>query len=212
MSRSIPGSCCQANCNAAEAPVAAETARRPRRFEAGRRAGRVPDTNPIQTDTHPKSSGYAAALSCTLHREPGIAGRASLEACRREPSELPSIPSRPACTAARRGEGPSGPTDSAQGLSSLNKRARRIQCLLIRQSAASCAPPWQRGCLPLLSLAPGYQAWADETCNSPYMSNLIKGQEDFVYVWTLGVEGHGRRLRQAGDDRRQPAVRRATAR
>jgi selenium-binding protein 1 len=32
---------------------------------------------------------------------------------------------------------------------------------------------------------------ADETCNSPYMSNLIKGQEDYVYVWTLGVDGLG---------------------
>ena len=34
-------------------------------------------------------------------------------------------------------------------------------------------------------------AWADETCNSPYISKLIKGQEDYVYVWTLGVEGLG---------------------
>jgi selenium-binding protein 1 len=32
---------------------------------------------------------------------------------------------------------------------------------------------------------------ADETCNSPYISKLIKGQEDYVYVWTLGVEGVG---------------------
>jgi len=32
---------------------------------------------------------------------------------------------------------------------------------------------------------------ADETCNSPYMTGLIKGQEDFVHVWTLGVEGWG---------------------
>jgi selenium-binding protein 1 len=32
---------------------------------------------------------------------------------------------------------------------------------------------------------------ADETCNSPYISKLIKGQEDYVYVWTLGVEGMG---------------------
>ena len=40
------------------------------------------------------------------------------------------------------------------------------------------------------SLAPRTAA-ADETCNSPYMANLIKGQEDFVYVWTLGVEGLG---------------------
>ena len=31
----------------------------------------------------------------------------------------------------------------------------------------------------------------DETCNSPYVGNLIKGQEDYVYVWTLGVEGLG---------------------
>ena len=33
--------------------------------------------------------------------------------------------------------------------------------------------------------------YADETCNSPYMSKLIKGQEEFVHVWTLGVEGLG---------------------
>ncbi|MDE2367937.1 MAG: selenium-binding protein [Burkholderiales bacterium] len=34
-------------------------------------------------------------------------------------------------------------------------------------------------------------AWADETCNSPYMSKLIKGQEDYVHVWTLGIKGLG---------------------
>jgi len=34
-------------------------------------------------------------------------------------------------------------------------------------------------------------AVADETCNSPYMSKLIKGQEQFIHVWTLGVEGLG---------------------
>jgi selenium-binding protein 1 len=32
--------------------------------------------------------------------------------------------------------------------------------------------------------------WADETCSSPYMAR-IEGQEEFVYVWTLGVEGLG---------------------
>ncbi len=32
--------------------------------------------------------------------------------------------------------------------------------------------------------------YADETCMSPYMAK-ITGQEDFVYVWTLGVEGMG---------------------
>jgi selenium-binding protein 1 len=37
------------------------------------------------------------------------------------------------------------------------------------------------------ALAP---AQADETCQSPYMPK-IAGQEDYVYVWTLGVEGWG---------------------
>ncbi len=31
---------------------------------------------------------------------------------------------------------------------------------------------------------------ADETCQSPYMAK-ITGQEDFVYIWTLGVKGMG---------------------
>ncbi len=43
-----------------------------------------------------------------------------------------------------------------------------------------------------LTLALGLNAaQADETCNSPYITKLIKGQEDYVYVWTLGVEGLG---------------------
>ena len=33
-------------------------------------------------------------------------------------------------------------------------------------------------------------AIADETCQSPYMAKIV-GQEDFVYVWTLGIEGLG---------------------
>jgi selenium-binding protein 1 len=33
-------------------------------------------------------------------------------------------------------------------------------------------------------------ALADETCQSPYLPRLT-GQEDFVYVWTLGIEGVG---------------------
>jgi len=40
-------------------------------------------------------------------------------------------------------------------------------------------------------LGAGPYAGADETCNSPYIGNLIKGQEDYVYVWTLGVQGLG---------------------
>src|SRR5437763_11579076 len=33
-------------------------------------------------------------------------------------------------------------------------------------------------------------AKADETCSSPYLARIV-GQEEFVYVWTLGVEGLG---------------------
>jgi selenium-binding protein 1 len=33
-------------------------------------------------------------------------------------------------------------------------------------------------------------ARADETCMSPYMPKLT-GQEDYVYVWTLGIDGLG---------------------
>ena len=36
-------------------------------------------------------------------------------------------------------------------------------------------------------------AYSDETCMSPYMAKIL-GQEDFVYVWTLGVEGMGDKL------------------
>lgn len=33
-------------------------------------------------------------------------------------------------------------------------------------------------------------ARADETCMSPYMAKIV-GQEDFIYVWTLGMKGVG---------------------
>src|SRR3989442_15516094 len=42
-----------------------------------------------------------------------------------------------------------------------------------------------------LALAAASPAGADETCNSPYMGNLIKGQEDYLYVWALGVKSMG---------------------
>jgi len=44
--------------------------------------------------------------------------------------------------------------------------------------------------LLLVALAANQWAFADETCMSPYMAK-ITGQEDFVYVWTLGVQGVG---------------------
>jgi len=46
------------------------------------------------------------------------------------------------------------------------------------------------GLLALAGVA-ALPATADETCNSPYMGNLIKGQEDYLYVWALGVKGTG---------------------
>ena len=36
----------------------------------------------------------------------------------------------------------------------------------------------------------GAPSLADETCLSPYMAK-ITGQEDFIYVWTLGIDGLG---------------------
>ena len=42
--------------------------------------------------------------------------------------------------------------------------------------------------LVLVMSAPA--ALADEPCQSPYIQR-ITGEEEFVYVWTLGVEGLG---------------------
>jgi selenium-binding protein 1 len=42
---------------------------------------------------------------------------------------------------------------------------------------------------PVFLGSPG-AANADETCMSPYMAKIV-GQEDYVYVWTLGQEGIG---------------------
>ena len=46
-----------------------------------------------------------------------------------------------------------------------------------------------RFCLALLALVAGPAA-ADETCQSPYLPK-VTGQEDYLYVWTLGMEGLG---------------------
>src|SRR5512143_1241933 len=40
------------------------------------------------------------------------------------------------------------------------------------------------------SIAVCVPSHADETCQSPYLPK-ITGQEDFVYVWTLGIDGVG---------------------
>ena len=47
-----------------------------------------------------------------------------------------------------------------------------------------------RSILAIFLVLPGMSMIADETCQSPYMTP-IEGQEDFVYVWTLGQEGLG---------------------
>jgi selenium-binding protein 1 len=45
-------------------------------------------------------------------------------------------------------------------------------------------------CLCAALLLAAGAAHADETCMSPYMAKIV-GQEDFIYVWTLGEEGVG---------------------
>ena len=47
------------------------------------------------------------------------------------------------------------------------------------------------GWLIALALGAVSLARADETCNSPYVGNLIRGQEDYLYVWALGEKGLG---------------------
>jgi methanethiol oxidase len=49
----------------------------------------------------------------------------------------------------------------------------------------------KRAAMATLAAVLPIAALADETCNSPYMGKLIKGQEDFVHVWVLGVKGWG---------------------
>lgn len=44
--------------------------------------------------------------------------------------------------------------------------------------------------LAALTFLAGQPVAADETCVSPYLTR-IEGQEEFVYVWTLGMEGLG---------------------
>ncbi len=48
---------------------------------------------------------------------------------------------------------------------------------------------WLFACVVAGVLGTGI-AIADETCMSPYMAKIV-GQEDFVYVWTLGMVGVG---------------------
>jgi len=47
------------------------------------------------------------------------------------------------------------------------------------------------GLASFVLLAPGTSVRADETCLSPYTASLIKGQESYLHVWTLGEKGIG---------------------
>ena len=58
-----------------------------------------------------------------------------------------------------------------------------------RYSLPTTARPLQL-MLGLALAAFAVTAPADETCMSPYMQK-IAGQEDYVYVWTLGMSGLG---------------------
>ncbi|MEQ9607660.1 MAG: selenium-binding protein SBP56-related protein, partial [Kiloniellaceae bacterium] len=68
--------------------------------------------------------------------------------------------------------------------------------MTLRQSAASATRAASRLCWPSVVLAAvgvtlvSAPALADETCQSPYMAK-ITGEEEYVYIWTLGMEGLG---------------------
>jgi selenium-binding protein 1 len=65
-----------------------------------------------------------------------------------------------------------------------------ISCPWRREGERLPNPPVSRliAALCVLLLAP--LARADETCQSPFMPKLV-GTEDYVYVWTLGMDGVG---------------------
>jgi selenium-binding protein 1 len=66
-------------------------------------------------------------------------------------------------------------------LGRVNGVTRRSACRLLAGGAAGLVYAGSLGARP---------AFADETCQSPYLP-IITGVEEFVYVWTLGVEGMG---------------------
>ena len=55
---------------------------------------------------------------------------------------------------------------------------------LLETTVVTCAT------IAIFSIAGLGNVSADETCQSPYMAKII-GQEDYVYIWTLGMEGLG---------------------
>ena len=62
-----------------------------------------------------------------------------------------------------------------------SQKQNRISSRLIQRLAASCVMLLPFAIIPVS---------ADETCMSPYMAKIV-GQEDYIYIWTLGIEGVG---------------------
>jgi selenium-binding protein 1 len=60
----------------------------------------------------------------------------------------------------------------------------------MKRPSSFLTPLLRRSVIALLATLLTLSGSADETCQSPYMAKIV-GQEDFVYVWTLGVEGLG---------------------
>jgi hypothetical protein len=77
---------------------------------------------------------------------------------------------------------------TAGGRASAAASGEEVSMTRVRSRPSGRIARLRRACTALL-LAAG-PALADETCQSPYMVR-ITGVEDFVYVWTLGVEGLG---------------------
>jgi methanethiol oxidase len=65
-------------------------------------------------------------------------------------------------------------------------RCRKLQTTELNPSPVLCGI----ALAAFLAMSGTTSARADETCQSPYMPK-ITGEEEFVYVWTLGVEGLG---------------------
>ena len=65
------------------------------------------------------------------------------------------------------------------------KTPTNYQLYVLKNSPAALA-----GAFALILTVSPPVARADETCSSPYLAR-IEGQEELVYVWTLGVEGLG---------------------
>ena len=46
-------------------------------------------------------------------------------------------------------------------------------------------------CVAVATLGSTTAGFGDETCNSPFVEALVKGQEKYLHVWTLGMPGVG---------------------